>query len=306
MTRLTLAIAGKTLFDADVEAEARDIGAALITVIQLLPCFMLPFSNVIGKLPLPSNRQADRARQLLDTVIYRIIRERRASAVDQGDLLSMLLTARDEQGDSRGMSDQQLRDEVLTMLLAGHETTATLLTWTWYLLSQHPTVETQLHAELDTVLSGRLPTVEHLPQLRYTRMVLAEAMRLYPPAWVIGRRTIDAYEVGGYVLPPNTNVIMSPYVIHHDARFYPDPERFDPQRWTPGAEAARPPFTYFPFGAGARQCIGEGFAWMEGILALATLAQHWQLRLVPGHPVALRPLITLRPKHGMRMILGRR
>ncbi len=306
MTRLTLAIAGKTLFDADVEAEARDIGAALTTVIQLLPRFMLPFSNVIGKLPLPSNRQADRARQLLDTVMYRIIRERRAGAVDHGDLLSMLLTARDEQGDSRGMSDQQLRDEVMTMLLAGHETTATLLTWTWYLLSQHPTVETQLHAELDTVLAGRLPTVEHIPQLRYTRMVLAEAMRLYPPAWVIGRRTIEAYEVGGYVLPPNTNVIMSPYVIHHDARFYPDPERFDPQRWTPEAEAARPPFTYFPFGAGARQCIGEGFAWMEGILTLATLAQYWQLRLVPGHPVALRPLITLRPKHGMRMILGRR
>jgi cytochrome P450 len=204
------------------------------------------------------------------------------------------------------MSDQQLRDEVMTMLLAGHETTATLLTWTWYLLSEHPPVEAHLHAELDTVLAGRLPTVADIPQLPYTRMVLAEALRLYPPAWIIGRRTTAPYAVGGYVLPPQTNVIMSPYVMQHDARFHPDPERFDPHRWTPEAAVARPPFTYFPFGAGARQCIGEGFAWMEGILALATLAQQWRCRLVPGHPVALRPLLTLRPKHGMRMTVARR
>jgi cytochrome P450 len=306
MTRLTLAMAGKLLFDADVEEEASDIGAAVTTIIQLFPRFMLPWSTVLGKMPLPSNRQAAWARHCLDTVIYRLIQERRARAGETDDLLSLLLTAHDAEGDGRGMSDQQLRDEVMTMLLAGHETTAALLTWTWYLLSQHPPVEAQLHAEIDTVLAGRLPTVADMPQLRYTRMVLAEALRLYPPAWVIGRRTTAPYEVGGYVLPPQTNVIMSPYVMHHDARFYPNPEVFDPHRWTPAAAATRPPFTYFPFGAGARQCIGEGFAWMEGILALATLAQQWQLRLVPGHPVALRPLLTLRPKHGMRMTVARR
>jgi cytochrome P450 len=306
MTRLTLAIASKTLFDADVEEEAQDIGAALSTILTLFPRFMLPFSNLIGKLPLPSNRQAEQARKLLDTVMYRIIQERRASGVDTGDLLSMLLAARDEEGDGSGMSDQQLRDELMTMFLAGHETTATLLTWTWYLLSQHPAVEAQLHAELDTVLAGRLPTVQDMPQLRYTRMLLAEALRLYPPAWIIGRRALEAYEVGEYVLPAKAIVVMSPYITHHDARFFPAPEVCDPQRWTPEAEATRPKFAYFPFGGGARQCIGEGFAWMEGILALATLAQQWQMRLVPGHPVALKPLITLRPRYGMRMILARR
>jgi cytochrome P450 len=306
MSRLTLAIASKTLFDADVEEDARDIGAALSTIIQLFPRFMLPFSNLLGKLPLPSNRQAAQARKLLDTVIYRIIQERRVSGVDKGDLLSMLLTARDEDGDGSGMSDQQLRDEAMTIFLAGHETTAMLLTWTWYVLSQHSAVEARLHAELDTVLTGRLPTVEDIPRLPYTRMVLAETMRLYPPAWIIGRRAIASYEVGGYVIPAKSIVVLSPYITQHDARFFSAPEVFDPQRWTPEAEAARPKFAYFPFGGGARQCIGEGFAWMEGSVALATLAQQWRMRLVPGHSVALKPLLTLRPKYGMRMRLERR
>jgi cytochrome P450 len=306
MSRLTLAITNKTLFDADVEKDARDIGAALTTILQLFPRFILPFSNLIGKLPLPSNRQAAQARKLLDTVIYHIIQERRASGSDKGDLLSMLLAARDDEGDGDGMSDQQLRDEVMTIFLAGHETTAMLLTWTWYLLSQHPAVEAQLHTELDTVLAGHLPTVEEMPRLPYTRMVLAEAMRLYPPAWIIGRRALEAYAVGGYVIPAASIVVLSPYITQHDARFFPDPEVFDPQRWTPEAAATRPQFAYFPFGGGARQCIGEGFAWMEGILALATIAQQWRMRLAPGHPVALKPLLTLRPKYGMRMILERR
>ena len=306
MARLTLAIASKTLFDADVEEEARDIGAALTTILQLFPRFILPFSKLIGKLPLPSNRQSEQARKLLDTVIYRIIHERRASGIDKGDLLSMLLAARDNEGDGGGMSDQQLRDEVITIMLAGHETTAMLLTWTWYLLSQYVAVEANLHMELDSVLAGRLPTVADIPRLPYTRMVLAEAMRLYPPAWIIGRRAIEAYEVGAYVIPATSIVVLSPYITQHDARFFPDPGVFDPQRWTLEAEAARPKFAYFPFGGGARQCIGEGFAWMEGILALATLAQQWRMRLAPGHLVTLKPLLTLRPKYGMRMILERR
>lgn len=306
MACLTLAIASKTLFDADVEDDAKDIGVALNTIISQFPRFILPWSHLLGKLPLPSNRQAAQARQFLDTVIYRIIRERRQSGADRGDLLSMLLAARDDEGDGQGMSDQQLRDEAMTILLAGHETTAMALTWTWYLLSQHPAVEAQLHAELHTVLAGRLPTAEDVPQLRYTRMVLAESMRLYPPAWIIGRRAINAYAVDAYVLPARSIVVVSPYITQRDARFFPNPTVFDPQRWTPEAEATRPRFAYFPFGAGARQCLGEGFAWMEGILTLATLAQQWQMRLVPGCPVALRPLITLRPRHSIRMTLQQR
>jgi cytochrome P450 len=306
MTRLTLAIAGKTLFDTDVDADARDVGEALSTIIDLFPRFMLPFQRLLGKLPLPSNRRADAARQRLDTVIYDMIQERRASGVDKGDLLSMLLLAQDEEGDGSGMSDQQLRDEVMTIFLAGHETTANMLTWTWYLLSQYPEAEARLHTELDTVLAGRLPTVADLPQLPYTRMVVAESMRLYPPAWIIGRRSIDAYSVGDYVIPAGSIVMLCQYLVHRDARYYANPDNFDPQRWTPEAEARLPKFAYFPFGGGARQCMGEAFAWMEGQLLLATLAQRWRMRLVPGHPVVPKALITLRPRYGMQMILTRR
>jgi cytochrome P450 len=235
-----------------------------------------------------------------------MIRERRATGEDRGDLLSMLLLAQDTEGDGTSMSDLQLRDEALTIFLAGHETTANALTWTWYLLSQHPDVEARLHAEIDSSLRGRLPTFDDLPQLPYTRMVLAESMRLYPPAWAIGRRAIKPFEAGGYTIPAGSVILMSQYIMHRDARFFPEPERFDPERWTQAAQAERPKFSYFPFGGGARVCIGEQFAWMEGILLLATLAQHWQMRLVPDHVVDLQPLITLRPKHGMRMTLVRR
>ena len=306
MMGVTLGIAGKTLFDADIEAEAKDVGSALMTIMELFPRFMLPFSRLLGKLPLPSNWRADAARSRLDTVIYSIIQERRASGVDKGDLLSMLLLAQDEEGDGGGMSDQQLRDEAMTLFLAGHETTANMLTWTWYLLSQHPAIEAQLHAELDTVLAGRLPTMEDMPRLTSTRMILAESMRLYPPAWILGLRAINDYEVGGYIIPARSIITLCQYVMHRDPRYYPDPETFDPQRWAAEAEASRPKFAYFPFGGGPRQCIGESFAWMEGMLLLATLAQEWQLRLVPGHPVETKALITLRPRYGMRMTLTRR
>jgi cytochrome P450 len=306
MMGATLGIAGKTLFDADIEAEAKDVGSALMTIMELFPRFMLPFSRLISKLPLPSNWRADAARARLDAVIYSMIQERRASGVDKGDLLSMLLLAQDEEGDGRGMSDRQLRDEAMTLFLAGHETTANLLTWTWYLLSQHSAIEAQLHAELDKVLAGRLPTVEDMPRLTYTRMILAESMRLYPPAWILGRRAINDYKVGDYIIPAGSIITLCQYVMHRDPRYYPEPETFDPQRWTAEAEASRPKFAYFPFGGGPRQCIGESFAWMEGTLLLATLAQAWQLRLVPGHPVETKALITLRPRYGMRMTLTRR
>jgi cytochrome P450 len=308
MMRLTLAIVGKTLFDADVEAEAGEIGAALTEVMNLFGVLLMPYSELLEKLPLrlPHVRRFQRAKDRLDTTIYRLIAERRRSAVDCGDLLSMLLNARDEEGDGGRMSDLQLRDEAMTIFLAGHETTSNAMTWTWYLLSQHPQIESRLHAELDAVLASGPPTAEDVPRLRYTEMVLAESMRLYPPAWAIGRLALKAQEIGGYTIPAKALVLLSQYVTHRDERFFPDPTRFDPERWTAEARESRPQFSYFPFGGGARRCIGEGFAWMEGILLLATLAQNWRMRLVPGHPVALQPVITLRPKHGMRMIVEKR
>jgi len=307
MMALTLAIVGKTLFDADVEHEAAEIGAALATTFESFSFgFFLPFGELLERLPLPATLRFRKARARLDATIYRLIEERRRTGGDRGDLLSMLLLAQDTEGDGGGMTDLQLRDEAMTIFLAGHETTANALTWTWYLLSQHPAVEARLHAEIDSALGGRLPTADDLALLPYTRMVLAESMRLYPPAWLVGRRALGPFESNGYMIPGRSIILVSQYVMHRDARWFPDPERFDPERFTPERQAERPKFAYFPFGGGPRVCIGEQFAWMEGIIALATIAQHWKLRLVPGHPVALQPIVTLRPKHGIHMTVEAR
>ena len=308
MMRLTLAIVAKTLFSSefstDVDSEADDIGAALTQVFDLFDVILMPFSEILEKLPLPAVRRFKRARKRLDETIYRLIAERRASGSDAGDLLSMLLLAQDEEG-SGGMTDEQVRDEALTLFLAGHETTADALTWAWYLLSQNPAAEAEFHAELDRVLAGRLPSFEDLPQLRYTESVFAEALRLFPPAWGIGRRALEDYPVGDFVIPARSVVLMSPYVVHRDPRWFPDPLAFRPERWL-ADDPARPKFAYFPFGGGARVCIGERFAWMEGTLLLAAIGQRWLLRLEPGHRVETHARITLRPKHGMRMIAERR
>jgi len=306
MMSLTLAIVAKTLFDADVENEAKEIGHALGEVLEMFSTFSSPLTEVLDKLPLPRNRRVKQAKMRLDETIYRIIEERHATTEDRGDLLSMLMMAQDTEGDGGGMSDEQLRDEVMTLFLAGHETTANALTWTWYLLSQNADAEARLHAEIDSVLQGKLPTVDTVEQLTYTERVFTEAMRLYPPVWVMGRRTVSGYKVGKYYVPARAIILLSQYVIHHDERYYPEPEKFDPDRWTPEARATRPKYAYFPFGGGPRMCVGEQFAWMEGILLIATLAQKWKMRLVPGHPVKMQPLITLRPKHGMRMTIERR
>jgi len=266
---------------------------------------MLPFARVLERLPVPKLRRARMARARLDSIIYQMIAERRTSGRDHGDLLSMLLAAQDEE-DGGGMTDVQVRDEAMTIFLAGHETTANALTWTWYLLGTAPEVEARVHAEIERVLNGRLPTTGDLPALPYVERVVTESMRLYPPAWIIGRRAIDEYHLGDYVVPPRSILLMSPYVMQRDARFYDDPQRFEPDRWTPEFRAGLPKFAYFPFGGGARQCIGESFAWMELILLVATIAQQCRLRLVPNHPVEAQPLITLRAKHGMRMTVERR
>jgi cytochrome P450 len=307
MMRLTLAVVGKTLFDADVESDADEVGAALTEVMELFDFLMLPFAELLEKLPLPPQRRFMRARAALDSVVYRIIEERRRSGGDRGDLLSMLLLAVDEEGDRTGMTNEQLRDETMTLFLAGHETTANALTWTWHLLAQNPEAERRLHEELDTVLEGgRAPTAEDFAALRYTEMVVAESMRLYPPAWAIGRLAIEEHEVAGYRIPRGSLVLVCQYVMHRDPRFFPDPERFDPDRWTAEARAARPQFSYFPFGGGPRRCIGEGFAWTEAVLMLATLARRWRLRPAPGAKVEAHPRITLRPKGAVPMIVERR
>lgn len=204
------------------------------------------------------------------------------------------------------MSDKQVRDEAMTLFIAGHETTANALNWTWHLLSENPEAEATLHAELDMVLGGRIPTLADQPRLIYTEKLIRESMRLYPPAWILGRRALADYSIGGYTLPARSIVLMSQYVMHRDPRYFPDPDRFNPERWTPEFKASLPRFAYFPFGGGPRQCIGENFAWMEAVLLLATLAQRWKCRAAPGQIVAPQPLVTLRPKYGLRMIVSRR
>ena len=306
MMRLTLDIVAKTLFDTDVSREAEDVGAALHVLMgkfmrQAGFAFLLPTS-----IPIPTTRHLRRAVGQLDRVIYEIIRQRRASGTMPWDLLSVLLQAQDDEG--LRMTDRQLHDEIMTLFLAGHETTANALSWTWLLLGQHPEAEKKLVEELHRVLGGRAPTAADLPRLTYTDMVLREAMRLYPPVWVIGRRALAPFRMGDYELPEDTNVLMSQLITQRDARYFAEPESFDPDRW--GANDPRNlslrRFAYFPFGGGPRVCIGAGFAMMEAVLLLATIAQQFSLSLVPGQTIEYLPSVTLRPKSRIRMILHRR
>jgi cytochrome P450 len=305
MMRLTLWIVARTLFDTDVEeGGTRQVAEALGTVLDLFDRLTSPLFILLARFGYsPEDRRFKEAKETLDRVIYGMIEERRRTG-DRGDLLSTLLSAQEADGDR--MSDLQVRDEAMTIFLAGHETTANALTWTWYLLSQHPDVEARLHQELDSILGDRPPTVADLPSLTYTERVLSESLRMYPPAWIVGRRALEDHEVDGYTIPAGSIVVASEYIVHHDPRWFPDPYRFDPDRWVPERVAKRPKFSYFPFGGGQRLCIGEPFAWMEGELLLATIAQRRKLRLVRGHPIGLSPVVTLRPKHGMRMTAHRR
>ncbi len=306
MTELTLDVVTRSLFGSRVSQDARGVGAEVAAVMarffqQAALSFVLPDGT-----PLPKGPRLLRSKRRLDQKIYAIIRERRESAAPANDLLQILLDAHDEQG-SR-MTDEQLRDEIMTLFLAGHETTANALTWTWYLLAQHPEVERTLAAELDSVLAGAGPALADLPRLPYTEMVIKESMRLYPPAWGIGRRAIRDFELNGYRIPAGANVFLLQWVTHRDPRFFPDPERFDPERWRddPIRRGRLPRFAYFPFGGGPRVCIGAGFAMMEATLLLATLAQRFRLSLLPGARVTPFFSITLRPKHGLKMLLQRR
>ncbi|ADW68545.1 cytochrome P450 [Granulicella tundricola] len=319
---LSLEIVARTLFDTQVDDDIRRINDEVNTIMDLYN-FIVAFPRIemFLKLPIPGITRFRGAKARLDAVVDRLIEQRRKTVeteADRGDLLSMLLTSQDELLDADGkptgefvqMSDAQVRDEVLTIFLAGYETVANGLTWTWYLLSQNPEVEAKLHEELDRVLgvgdARRLPVLGDYAALRYTEMVFAESMRLYPPAWAMGRMSTKAVELGPYRIPPGAHFFFSQYMMSRTEEHYPDPLRFDPERFTAEAKAARAKFTYFPFGGGSRQCIGESFAWMEGVFSIATLAQCWRLRYADATPPEVQAKITLRPRDALHMVGERR
>jgi cytochrome P450 len=301
MMHLTLKIVARTLFAADLQDEVLELADAINRIMGLYNFLvMLPAAEWLVHLRPPGLAAFVRARKRIDAVLYRMIDAHRRRGGNGGSLLDLMLAASSDE--SRSDEGQQaLRDQVITIFLAGSETVANALVWTWYLLSQNPDCERRCHEEVDSVLQGRLPTAEDIPRLRYVEMVMAESMRLYPPAWAMGRYARNDFQLGDFRLPARTTVLISQFVTHRDPRYFPDPLRFDPERFTTEAKSKRAKFTYFPFGAGVRQCIGESFAWMEGVLVLAAFLQKWRLRLVPGQRVEPQPLITLRPKYGMRM-----
>jgi cytochrome P450 len=334
MMELTLGIICKSVLNYDVESEAEQVGKWLTITRNYSKRLQSPIGHVLDKIPiLPTPKGARKAKEELDSLVYGLISDRRRHQQEEpdnkrfDDLLSRLLEAQDSNlADSASlnstqfssndkMSDKQVRDEVMTIFIAGHETTANALTWTFYLLSQYPDAEKNLHDEIDSVLgatdgnshnSSRIPTPDDIPKLQYTEKVLRESMRLYPPVWTMGRYVENDYPVGEYTIPAGSSILMSQYVMHHDPRYYEEPEQFNPDRWTAKFKTDLPRFSYFPFGGGIRGCIGEPFAWMEGILIIAVIAQKWTMRLVPGQRIKLDPAITLRPKYGMKMKLIRR
>lgn len=303
MMRLTLEIVGKTLFDADVREDTREVGRTLAFLLKVGSNFRR-MVLVPPWLPTPGNIRIALAIRKIEKIIYRIIARRRASGRDAGDLLSMLLAAEDEDGSH--MTDKQLRDETLTLFLAGHETTANTLTWTWWLLAQNPEAERKLHRELDEVLGGRAPALEDLPKLPYLDRVLTESLRLYPPAWGIARLVVEECEVAGYPLVPGMGVAFAQWIVHRDPRWFEAPGEFRPDRWEGDLQKRLPRFAYFPFGGGPRQCIGNAFALMEAALVLATVAQRFRLKLVAGQKVEPLASITLRPRHGINVLLEKR
>ncbi len=298
MMRLTLEIVGKTLFDAELAGEASAVGEAVTFSMRQMMDAMVRLVPTPPNVPTPGNLRLKAAVRRLDDIVYGMIRERRASGIDHGDMLGMLLATRDAD-DGSGLTDREVRDQAMTILLAGHETTANALAWTFYLLGQHPVVRENVEREVDSVLAGRPATVADLPNLPYALSVLKEAMRLYPPAYMIGRRATREITIGQARVAKNQVVIVNVVGIHRQKNAFPDPDRFDPERFTPEREKALPPHAYLPFGAGPRICIGNHFALMEGHLLLATLAQKLRFELVSKKPVETEPLVTLRPKGGL-------
>ncbi len=303
MHRLTLGIAAETLFGADMDEEAGTIGRALRAAMESFPISLTPIGELLDHLPwVPVVRRFLDARAQLDAIVYRLIETRRADP-DPGsrpDVLGILLAAGDGPD---GMDTEQIRDEVMTIFLAGHETTAMALTWTWWLLAQNPAVELRLRAELDAVLSGRMPTIDDVPALRLTHDVIAESMRLYPPAWVVGRRAVETSQLGEWTVPKGSIVLMSQWITHRDTRFWREADAFRPERWSNGETEGQPKFAYFPFGGGTRVCIGEAFAWTELVLVLATIARRLRFEAAPDFTsLTAQPSVTLRPATAVPLI----
>ena len=306
MTALTLDIAVRTLFSTTLPGEARRVGRAMTFLMRYsLRRQRMPF-QIPERWPTPSNRRANRELGFIDSLVYRIISERRAegNSNHHNDLLALLMSAMDEDGSQ--MTPQQLHDETMTLFLAGHETTAQMLAWTWYALSQNPAAEARLYEELRDVLGGRAMEVADFARLPYLQAVMNEVLRLYPPAYIMARETIEPCEIGGYEFQPGTTIIFSQWIMHRDARYFDDPDAFRPERWLDGLAQRLPAGAYFPFGGGPRRCIGEGFALMEAAVVIGTIARRFRLRVVPDHPVVTEPLVTLRPRHGIRMTLHER
>ena len=305
MNRLTLAVVAATLFGSDVDAEAGEIAESLTVIIENFNRMLLPFWKILRRLPTRKNFRLLAAQKKLDATIYRLISQRRQEGRDRGDLLSMLLAAEDAENPQKRLTDVEVRDQAMTLFLAGHETTANALAWTWHLLTQHEKVRAKMKAEVDAVLGpDRLPGLDDAAMLPYTTAVFSEAMRIFPPVWVVGRRALEDVTIGDYEVPRRTIVITSQYLIHRDERFWPDPLAFCPERWLDEqAQAARPKFAYFPFGGGGRVCIGEGFAWTEGVLILAVMARRWRFEAAADLKADVNPTVTLRPKHGLKMIV---
>ncbi len=300
MMALTLRIVARALFSTEIKDEVGEIAGAINTIMGMYKWLVtLPAIEMLVRLPLPIIGRFLHSRERLDRLAYAMIDAHRglARAGCPPDLLSAMLAS-----DGDGTPANSLRDQLITIFLAGYETTAMALSWTWYLLSRNPQVELRLHEELTAILAGRLPTIDDVLNLEYTTRVLAESMRLFPPAWAVGRQALRDFKVGQYAFPAGTFVVMSQWVMHRDQRFFPDPLRFDPDRFLPEVEARRPRFSYFPFGAGSRQCIGEEFALKEMVLVLATFAQQWKLRFLPQNRIEPEALITLRPRFGMKAI----
>jgi len=303
--KITLGVVVKTLFSTDIDSESSEIGEALTIIMKQFPRLLFPFSEYFDNLPIPANIKRKRAMDKLDNIIYKMIESRRNDKSRYDDLLSLLIDATDEQENTR-MDDSQLRDETMTLFIAGQESTANAITWTLYLISRSPEVERKIHEEIEGVTGGKLPTWDHYQKMKYLINVFSESLRLYPPAWAVVRRAISDYELDGYVVPAGADIMMSQYVIHRDDRYYTDPDKFRPERWSEEFRKNIPQYAFFPFGGGPRRCIGEGFAWMEGVLILATLLKNWKMSTYNNSDVIPDPLVTLRPKNGLLMRVEKR
>ena len=295
----------------DVNPEDDDVGDALLTCMEYFNRLLMPFGELIEKIPiLPINRGFQQAKRKLDTLVFNMIEQHRKSVgknIVRNDLLYTLLEVQEQEPGLEKMTDEQLKDEVMTIFLAGHETTANALTWTLYLLAEHQQIGLKLHNELESVLGNRKnPTIGDVPKLVYTRKIITESLRLYPPAWALGRQVVKDYKVDKYSIPAGAIILMSQYVMHRDKRYFSEPDSFNPERWTDEFKRHLPKFSYFPFGGGIRGCIGEPFALMESIIIIATIYRQWNMQVIPSQKIALKPLITLRPKYGMRMKISRR